>query len=237
MKRIIIFSLLSLFLLSLYAQEKRIYFRVENVCSKPVKRSVLNKANGLNDIIEHFPFSWIDDFQWFEVSTNSGGKTNTIKGGSSAKLNDGQKNLLATASLHDEVSIKVSYRARNSITNRLENYQMHRTFEVAPETAASYVGGDVALKKYIQKNAIDKIQVFAPTNFPSAVVRFTVDPSGRVISAHMVESSGSLRVDHTILQAVAAMPAWKPARDINGKGVNQEFELIVDSPVGNGDGC
>ena len=58
-------------------------------------------------------------------------------------------------------------------------------------------------------------------------MHFTINENGAVENAKIFESSGDAKTDELLLRLINNMPKWKPAKDIMGNPVKQDFEFLT----------
>jgi TonB family protein len=206
-------------------------YDVHGAYDHPVKRNKLNNAVYISDFIEDYPVNWITEYMSVEFIANNNGKEMRTVGKNNI-LNADQRNFLKRIESGTPLEINVKYRYRNSVTDNLENYQMHTKLMVIPEIEAEYIGGDYKLRNYLWVNAIQNISKSAGNALKPTVVKFTVSETGEIINSKIYKSSGDEDTDILFLNAINKMPKWKPALDENGKNIKQEFEFRVGN-----DGC
>lgn len=88
-----------------------------------------------------------------------------------------------------------------------------------------YPGGIRKMTEFIKSNAripegvkLDKKK--------RTIVQFEVDPSGKVINPHVVNSSGNPQLDNEALRVIGSMPEFIPATE-NGKAVTGQMTIPV----------
>jgi TonB family protein len=88
------------------------------------------------------------------------------------------------------------------------------------------------MRSFLFENLIQEITPTDKKDLERTIVLFTVTEVGSISHIRLAETSGKPEVDRRILEALRSMPKWKPAVDMNGQNVEQEFELLVG-----GKGC
>ena len=63
--------------------------------------------------------------------------------------------------------------------------------------------------------------------FNAVKIKFTVNELGEITEAKILDTSGDLKTDETLLDAVMSMPKWIPAKKRTGVNVKQDFVLTV----------
>lgn len=224
MKKEIITSLLVLTVLSAFSQD--LPFEVRGAYARPVRAEKLEKATRMSDLIDGYPSSWITEYVSTGIQIVSDKEVNQAVS-SSEQLTPEQVSLLKSAGLGDEVVIDITYTSRNFITNNLDERILHYTATVIPEQEAVYPGGREPMKAYLQESAIRKIPNESFKELQQVIFRFTVDEQGQVVNARITTTSGDPKTDTLLLNALNNMPKWKPAENLKGNKVTQDFELIV----------
>jgi TonB family protein len=188
----------------------------------------LEKAKFISDIIPDYPENWIMEYDSVDIEVTSGGKTMKARGKNNT-LSQEQKDILNRIDLAAYIAISVHYKYNNVLDSHIEKNKLNITFRVVPEVEAEFVGGEEKLDHYIKEKGIDKIAGKIPKQFSEVIVNFTVNEKGEIINANIFKTSGSEKVDKLLLDAINSMPKWKPAENVNGKKVKQEFEFAVNS--------
>jgi len=102
---------------------------------------------------------------------------------------------------------------------------------VVPATEAEFSGGFKQLTNYITQNIINKVPGSnASKKIRQVVVKFTVNEQGQAVDAKISGTSDDPKTDKLIVEAIAKMPAWQPAKNEKGVKVRQEFSI----PLGSG---
>ena len=231
MKTPIIGLLLTLIAVSGLTQN--LNFSVHGKYTHSITKEKLSAAGSMSDIITHYPSSWIDRYNSVEISVVGSGNTETAIS-SNDILTEEQRKMLGSLDFGDEIVINIGYQHKNSVTHEVENGSLHYSTTVVPDTEAQYSEGYDQLSKYIKGTVIDKISGEESGNLQQAVVRFTIDETGKVADAYISKSSGNTGIDNLLLDVINEMPDWKPASDAQGIQVEQEFEFTV---WGSNDGC
>lgn len=149
-----------------------------------------------------------------------------------------QKNILNSADLGTDILIKIRFRYRNQGNISFSELDQIKEGEyavtVVPETEAEYPGGFKGLTDYLIKNVFNKIpNKINAEKIRQAVVKFTVNEEGQVIDAKISRTSTDPDTDKLLLDAINKMPKWKPAGNLKGTKVKQEYSI----PLGRGDNC
>ncbi len=224
MYRHLITTLLFLSVFSAFSQD--LPFEIKGAYARPVKAEKLDQAASMSDLIDGYPVSWIDGYVSTGITVISG---DNVKKAESIddRLTPEQVSLLQSADLGDDVVIDVAYKSKNFITKELDVRYMHYTATIIPEHEAEYPGGVESLKAYLKENAITKIPNESFKELQQVIIRFTIDEQGQTTNARLTTTSGNPKTDNLLLKTLNNMPKWKPAVDIKGTRVSQDFEFIV----------
>lgn len=243
MKKIIITTQLLLVFISGFSQnvnygvgettlisKENIYYEVHGKYKHPIQKEKLMKAKLLSDILDSYPSQWIKGYVSVEVSTTHNGKT-TKANGKNATLTTEQKNILNTVELGDNVVINIKYTSENAVTKATENSTINYVATIIPKVEAEYMSGRIHLNEFLKTNAINKLPENAFSQSQQAVVRFTINEGGEIANVQIFKTSGDVKIDKLLLEAITNMPKWRPAENANGIKVKQEFEFSI------GGGC
>jgi TonB family protein len=177
------------------------------------------------------------DYVSVEISVICNGQVLTSQS-TNEKLTAGQKNIINTADMGSDISIKIKYTYKNG---QKDNPGSDRSImegvvvvTVIPETEAEFPGGFNQLTKYMMENIINKISKESSVEkIQRTIVKFTVDEQGQIVDAKISNTSTDQKIDKLILDAMNKMPVWRPAENSKGIKVKQEFTI----PFGGGIGC
>ena len=200
---------------------------------QPVNKEKLSEANLVSDVISDYPSLWIVDCYSTEIVASVDGKTLSATG-SGELLSKEQKNLLQSIDMCSDLTLKMSYTYKNGINNAVENDKMKFRALVVPNTEAEFPGGEKEMVAYLEKNAGEKIPETTSKVSYGAILSFTVNEEGEIASAKILMPSQNKKADGLLLDAIYKMPKWKPAQNLNGTKVKQEFELRVGRAIGGG---
>lgn len=182
------------------------------------------------DIRPGYPSSMIDSYTSTEISVTTNGKVAKATGANET-LSSEQKSLLQTADVGSDIAVEIGYVHQNPVTLFPDVRQMQFTMTVFPEVEASYPGGHTELMRYLKENAIEKISESFPKETRGVVIKFIVTETGKITNAQISESCTDPQIDQELLNAIINMPEWKPAENLEGVKIPQEFEFAV------GNGC
>ncbi len=193
-------------------------------------------------------YNYIIDYLAVEISAAARGKVQTAQS-TSDKLSTEQKNILTSADLGTDISIKIKFRYKKQACDKSgsENkiVEGKLTVTVVPASEAEYPGGFKQLTAYLTENIINKVsktrsltmglkeKVRLSEKIQLAIVKFTVNEEGQVIDAKIARTTTDSKLDQFVLEAINKMPKWKPAENPKGIKVKQEFSI----PLGGGGGC
>ena len=212
-----------------YAQGLR--YEVRKAYSRPVTKETLLAAKKLSDLNPGYPSSWITQYVSTEIIVTSKGKVVRAEG-INETLNEDQLRIIKMADPGTDLVVDIDYKYTNPITGHLDPRIIHYTLTVSPGVEARYPGGNEKLNRYLEDNAIYKISEQDSKAIQPVLIRFTITETGEVANAQIANSSENPGVDKLLLKAIKKMPKWKPAENLDGEKVRQNFEFSV----GNG-GC
>jgi len=265
MKNCIITLLLSLLFLTGFSQNSR--FEYTGRLTPAINRTKLNEANFIHEIMPEFgryfvlPFNeraqfdkliitiypqayfypkenynYLFNYANIEISATCDGNLMTSSS-TSDTLTTEQKNILNSAELGTEISIKIKFKFKNEANHRFDSADKLKEGEyrvtVIPNKEAEYPGGFKQFTEYLTENVFNKIPEPQSTEkIRQTVLKFTVDEEGQVVNATIAKSSSDPKIDELLLDATNKMPKWMPAYNSKGIKVKQEFSI----PLGGG-GC
>lgn len=201
-------------------------YEVNGMYTHPIKKEKLNEAKSISDIIDNYPTKWISNYISVEILTSYQGKVSKAVGVND-KLNLEQKNILDAADLAHDVVIDVKYIYRDPVTKHVENSKMHVSLTVVPETEAEYTGGYKKMIADLKEKSKRVVPEKVAKEFNAAKIKFTVNELGEIMDAKILDTSGDLKTDEALLDAVISMPRWIPAKNRTGVNVKQDFVLTV----------
>lgn len=223
-KSLLCFALL---LQGLYASSQELKFNVHGNYSRPIAKHSLISAKTLADLIPGYPATWIDEYLSVELSGTCGGKQ--IKAtGKNDVLNAEQLSLVNKLDLAAELVIHVKYNSKNATNGNITQNKIHVTLSLIPDIEAEYIGGEQALNSFIRENAINRIPEATSKKITKAILRFTVNENGEVSNIQIIRTSGDTSTDALLVESLSKMPNWKPAQNLDGTRVKQEFELNLN---------
>jgi TonB family protein len=184
----------------------------------------------------YFNYNTVINYISVEISATCHGRIVTFLSAVD-KLTPEQKNILSTADLGSDINIRVKFKYRipagDNPDDRKRVVEGSLAVAVVPETEAEYPGGFKQLNAYLKEHIFDKVSgAEASQKLQQAIVKFTVNEEGLVVDAKISRTSTDPQIDRSILEAIAKMPEWKPAKNTKGIKVKQEFTI----PFGV-DGC
>ena len=204
----------------------QLMYEVRGKYARPVKKESLNLAKTLSDFIPGYPSNWISDYISVGIWTTNNGKAMNAMGKNEV-LTTEQKNLIKTADLSSNIVVEVSYNFKNPVTDKVAVDKTHTTMTLIPDIEAEYVGGYQKLIKYLEATVMNKITESTDVRFQHGIVQFSINEKGEVVDAKISLTSDDPKTDKLLLDAINKMPNWKPAENLNGIKVKQEFEFSV----------
>lgn len=176
------------------------------------------------------------DFVQIEISAKNKGKI--VKARSTGEaLTKEQKNILMNVDLGSDVVVTIDFKYKIQFDKYFENTKelKHGEYKVTivPSIEAEYIGGfkkfsldfnEKLVTKNLKPHEIEKIR--------QSKITFEVNEKGKAYEVFLLKTSGDKKLDADILKAIKGMAEWKPAIDIHGKRVNQQFSISFE-----GGGC
>jgi len=190
-----------------------------------LSKEQLDEARSLADLNRYFRADWVSAYLSVEISISQRGELRKALG-ENDQLNPAQKRLLNASDPGSDITVHIRYIPENTLKNK-EPRSMDFSFTVEPENEAAFAGGSQQLAEYLEDNVIRKIPAASFRQYHLTAVKFTVDQEGKVINAHVFESSGDEKTDELLLNAVCGMPDWKPAQYAAGPKTSQQFVLTI----------
>lgn len=203
-------------------------FEIHGKYSRLIKKNLLNEPNIISDFIIGYPVNWVTDYTSVEILVINNGKTTKAKG-INEMLTSEQKNLLKMAEINSDILVNISYKSMNSITKNMDDSKVNMAFTVVPEIEAEYIGGYQKLKSYLKEKAILEISRTTPREFQHGEISFTIDEEGNSTNVILSKPSGDSITDNLLLEAIKKMPKWKPAENLDGAKVKQNFIFIMSA--------
>jgi len=211
-----------------FAQEAsttELTFEVNRVFSPlSMTNEKLAEAQTLNDLNHFYRPSWVKEYYSVEILTTHQGKIKKSLGKNDI-ITPEQKESMTMADAGSDITVNVHYLPQNTLKQN-DPKEMNFSFKVVPSEAI-FASGEQQMKKYLEKNAIDKISIdkFQKHNYNLVAVKFTVNEEGKIINPQIVESSKDENVDTLLIQTISNMPNWKPSEYPNGTKVKQDYML------------
>jgi TonB family protein len=146
--------------------------------------------------------------------------------GNSNQLTPLQKQLLAQIEPGDEINITVKFMYKYLVhVGKITTGTLMVT--AIPEHEAEYPNGGLEeLTAYFNDYVNSKSPKKAVQEIPNrATIHFTVDEEGKVVNASIIRTSSNAQTDQLLLEAAQKLPRWKPAQNINGVTIKQQFTL------------
>lgn len=198
-----------------------------NVTHPPlsITKARLTSAVTLSDLNRQYKPSWVKTYESVEILTTHQGKLKKATGKNNI-LTPEQKVLLNQADENTKIDVKVLYFPENNLVQN-DLKQNNFSFKVVPEIEASFIGGAIALKNYLNENAMLNLPDGCFQKNALTAVTFTVSTEGEIINTKIFESSKDDEIDAVLVNTIANMPDWKPAQYASGLKVKQDFVFTV----------
>ncbi len=205
------------------------YYSVQSRYMNQVTQTALRGANWIDDLIPDYPSNWITHYISVNISSVRNGEE-IIAMSTSNELSKEQKDLINSLNPNADIAVQIRYKAINAATGHIEPLEMNVWMTLVPEKQAEFVGGYDALLSYLENKGMALIGKDVLNRLRPSSVIFVINEAGKVEEATMSTTTGSALIDKTLIGLVNNMPKWKPAEDVNGKTVSQEFQLAVGMP-------
>lgn len=210
-------------------KKEDLWFEVKPKSFDQVSQALLNEAIHVKDIVPDFPTSWIQEFVSVEVASSIGNKKMKIVDNNPLFTVE-QLAHLKNIDLGAELSITIDYKIRNSVTKELDDRKMEVSYIVTPEQEAVYEKGQDELVSYFKTKGLNQFEDQKIEEYNLLAISFFIDENGKAEILKILQSSGFENVDTHFVNLIKNMPKWKPAKDINGNLVKQDFEFYVGPP-------
>jgi len=232
MERIILSATVMLFIaLNSFSQD--LSSDVHRLHEFPISRQQLVEAKTMVDIKPGYPSGWSAEYISTQISAQCNGKIVKAMSNNDT-LSDEQKKVFGMADIGWDVVVEVKYKLPNPVTAKLENSTMNFFVTVVadsnillPVADAEYVGGKEQMRKYLYDNAVQAIANKTPKKYQKGRVMFTINEAGEVINCKVLQSSGDAKTDKLLLDTISKMGNWKPAENLWGTNVKQDFEFAL----------
>ncbi len=220
-----------IYLISTPSFSQELDYRVQGNYDKSVKLKQALSARTISDLCPGYPAKWVTHYASTNISIKSEGKTIQVSGRNDT-LNAEQIRIINQTGLGSEIGIEVKFMSENPVTHVISVKPININLTVIPETEAEFAEGYLKMSSYLFEKAIKKITPDDPKTFQRSKLIFTVNEDGSISDVKIRVTSGIPETDRLMMDAIREMPKWKPAVDLKGNHVKQEFLLLV----GNG-GC
>lgn len=237
MKKLIFSVALALFLVNVtFSQsyipttnDNNLSYDLNPVYSHAIKRDNLINVKSIGDIIPRYPYNWISSYVSVEISMTCGGKLKKMKGVND-NLTGEMLKMLSSIDLGSDLMINVTYKTKNPVTNLLEDSKMNYVATLIPDVEADFIGGKDELIKHIKQDIAYKIPESTLKKLKPILIKFTINENGDVANAIISRTSSDLTIDKLLLEVINKIPKWKPAQNINGAKVSQDFKFGLGVP-------
>lgn len=99
----------------------------------------------------------------------------------------------------------------NDTANQMDSTNQTEKVYLQVEEPPQYKGGMTALLKFITENTVYPKEAAEAGIQGRVIVRFVIDPEGRVVNPEILDSVHEL-LDAEAIRVVSSMPKWKPGR-------------------------
>ena len=211
------------------SNSNNVSYDLNPVYSHAIKKDKLINVKTIGDIIPQYPYNWIHSYVSVEISITCGGKLIKVVGAND-KLNNELQKMLPMVDLGSEIIINVSYKTKNPVTNILEVSKMNYVATLTPDLEAEFFGGKDELIKLIKQDISYRIPESTLKKLKPTLIKFTINENGDVTNAVISRTSSDLKIDKLLLEVINKIPKWKPAQNLNGAKVSQDFKFGLGVP-------
>lgn len=181
-------------------------------------------------------FERLIDYISIEILAICKGKSVSAKSKTNV-LTSEQKNILNAADPGTDLKIKVAFKYKYPTPEFPGTYDALNegtyVVTVVPNNEAEYPGGFKQLSAYLNKIFINKLSKnMLNEKLQNAIVKFTITEEGKIIDTKMSRTSLDAKIDALLIDAINKMPIWKPAENIKGIKVKQQYTIPLS-----GGGC
>ena len=213
-------------------KKEDLFYSVGRGLEHSITYGKLKDAKLIRDIVSGHPINWISEYDAVEILVISNGvETKTIS--KNEVLTAEQKHVFNSIKMSGAIFFKINYKTKNSVFDELDSREMNISIAVVPDTPAEYIGGYEQMINYIKSHSTDKIVGKTMGKLQFTRLDFVINTNGTVGKVEVRDSSGDAEVDAVLKKTLSEMPKWKPAKNLDGKPVNQKLELILTY----GDNC
>jgi len=190
----------------------------------------LAEASTVSDLNSYYKSSWVKEYISVNIITFSDGNILQAKSNNNILTPD-QKDIMEKADIGRNISVEIRYLPENSLSQKeIKAYDF--SFVVDPESEASYIGGEVEMRKYFEKNIMSKIDKSKFQQHKLRAVNFTINPDGQVVDVtlfdtSLYDSSKEVSLEEFLVDKICEMPRWKPAEYSNGQKVSQRLAFSI----------
>jgi hypothetical protein len=190
-----------------------------------VKKSDIDQALTFADFISAELENSIVSYESVEVIIIKDDKESDIREiGFSDVLNSSQIELLRSANYSTNFKIRADYQKKNNETGVLEDSYATPHLTVVPEKQAEYESGKSGLMKYLKEQSKHVVVNVKANELQPAKLLFTVTKEGTIENVRLDRSSRYPSIDNLMIELIIKAPgSWEPARNSEGKKVDQEL--------------
>ncbi|WP_370214270.1 hypothetical protein [Mesoflavibacter profundi] len=187
----------------------------------PIKKSVVLNAKTLNDVYDINiinSMKTLEAVRLIKVVNDRQQDLNLV--GTTTNFTKEQLNYLQTLDYGDNIIFRTEFIDKYSGSY---NYSTpHHT--IVPDVQAQYSEGSKALKTYFKNQTEAVRKDVDPKQLKAGKLYFTVTKTGHIKNIHLDYSSNYPKVDNQLIKLMQELPGtWIPAKDKNGKTVDQEL--------------
>ena len=203
--------------------EGALYYFIKGKYNRPITLEKLHAANDLSDIIAYYPSKWIATYTAVELSVPN----QKVVLGKDEVLTAAQKEVILGLNHNDIIQIKIKYESFNAVNKERMASEMNYQLTVVPAVEAAYLLGADKLEAELKAKSLLKIEHQQLAAVKNAVINFTVNELGGIENVELITTSGNLAIDLLMVDLIASMPTWVPAKDAQGNAVKQDFQFLM----------
>ncbi len=188
-----------------------------------ISKEKLNQALTIKDLVPEKATKDMCAFNDVHIFFENGSEKK-IEIGNNERLNDKQRELLASLDYSNDFHIEATCSYQNPETGKMEPYDFVYYISVVPEKQAEYSLGSDALLQYLRDNSQKEIDRMSGDRLQPGRIQFTVTSSGEVKNVSLNSTSGFMHLDVAYLDLIPKTTGkWEPALNAKGEKINQQF--------------
>lgn len=185
----------------------------------------LGKAENLKDLNQYYEADHVKSFISVQIQTKEKGEI-VITKSSDDELTPEQKAQLLAADYGTTISVSVDYFPDYQF-GQSEPKEMGFEFVMEAHQPARMNGGESALHRFVEAKISPSLSRSVFRIHHLTGVCFSIDEQGQVANVRMAESSGDQATDELLVDAICALPDWKPAHYEDGKRITVDYVFTI----------